>query len=199
MKTRQWLLMGLVVALAGLALFGLGGALAAPSGPEAQSGTVTGSALVTMVDADYATITTTLYPDGARTRYYNSFDLFVTADFSTTGVLTVTPQFSADGVNWVDGYYVSEGYVLPLSYSGTLTNASGVTNTTTSTFTTNISGATAVLASTNVPYQIVLSADGSAYLRNVPVVGWQMRPKIEASGAVTTGVELLIQAVLWNN
>ena len=199
MKTRQWLVMGLVLALAALALFGLGGALAAPSGPESQAGTVQGSVLVTVVDEDYATITTTLYPDAVRTRYYNSYDLFVTADFSTTGALTITLQFSADGENWVDGYYVSEGYVLPLSYSGTLTNASGVTNTTTSTFTTSFSGASASLASTEVPYRIILTGDGGDYLRNVPTVGWQMRPKIEASGAVTTGVELLIQAVLRNN
>jgi hypothetical protein len=172
--------------------------MAAPSGPEAQAGTVQGSVLATVYDDTFITTTTT-YPDAVRTRYYNSYDLFVTADFSTTGALTITLQFSADGENWVDGYYVSEGYVLPLSYSGTLTNASGVTNTTTSTFTTSFSGASASLASTEVPYRIILTGDGGDYLRNVPTVGWYMRPKIEASGAVTTGVELLIQAVLRNN
>ena len=35
MKTRQWVVMALVVALAGLALFGFGGVMAAPGGPEA--------------------------------------------------------------------------------------------------------------------------------------------------------------------
>jgi len=198
MKTRQWVVMALVVALAGLALFGFGGVMAAPGGPEAQSGTVTGSVLATVYDDTFITTTTT-YPDAVRTRYYNSYDLFATADFSTTGALTITLQFSADGENWVDGYYVSEGYVLPLSYSGTLTNSSGITDTTTSTFTTSISGASASYESTAVPYRIVLTSDGGDYLRNVPTVGWYMRPKIEASGAVTDGVELLIQAVLRNN
>ena len=156
-----------------------------------------GVALATVYDDTFITTTTT-YPDAVRTRYYNGYDLFATADFDD-GALTITLQFSADGENWVDGYYVSEGYVLPLSYSGTLTNASGVTNTTTSTFTTSISGASASYESTAVPYRIVLTSDGGDYLRNVPTVGWYMRPKIEASGAVTDGVELLIQAVLRNN
>lgn len=169
MKTRQWILVALTLALAGLLGLGLTRTLAAPSGPEAQPGTVQGSVVATLVDEDYATITTTLYPDGTRTRYYNSFDLFVTANFSTSGVITITPQFSADNVNWVDGYYVAEAF-------------SGTTYT-----------------SSDRPYRIVLSADGGSYIRNVPVVGWYMRSKIQASGAVTQGVEVLVQAVLRNN
>jgi len=168
MKTRQWLLVGVALALAALALAGWNRAMAAPSGPEAQAGTVAGTAVVSVYDSTFVTTTTT-YPASVRTRFHNSFDLFATADFSTTGALTLTLQFSADGENWVDGFYVLEGF------SGT-------------TYVQEV-----------LPYRLVLTADGALYLRNVPAVGWYMRPQIEASGAVTTGVELLIQAVLRNN
>lgn len=199
MKTRQWLLMGLALTLAALALVGFGGVMAAPGGPEAQAGTVQGVSLQTFYADDDWVTTTTQYGSAVRTAYHNAFDLFVSADFSTTGTITVTPQFSADNVNWVDGFYASEGWVLPLSYSSVLTNASEVTNTTTSTATMTFAGTSASRATENVPYRIVLSADGGSYLRNVPGTGMYARVKIEASGAVTTGVELLVQGVLRNN
>lgn len=196
---RHGMVLLAVLVVVGLALWGMGAVLAAPGGPEAEAGTVQGTALLTLYDDTFITTTTT-YPDAQRVRYYNSFDLFVTADFSTTGAITVTPQFSADGINWVDGFYTAEGWVLPLAYSATLTNTSDVTNTETSvTLATAFSGATATRASADVAYEIALSADGGTYLRNIPVVGFWLRPKIEASGAVTDGVELLIQAVARNN
>jgi len=168
MRVRQWLALALAVTLALLAMLGLGSALAAPAGPEAYPGTVQGTAVVAVYNDTFITTTTT-YPNAVRTRYHNSFDLFATADFSTTGALTLTLQFSADGENWIDGFYLLE------AFSGT-------------TYVQEV-----------IPYRVVLTADGGSYIRNVPAVGWFMRPEIQASGNVTDGVELLIQAVLRNN
>lgn len=77
-------------------------------------------------------ITATPVPDAlssaaVRVDGYTSADIFVTAAFSGTGVLTATVQFAADTSNYVDAYYTWAGnsslttqtYVLTFNANGT--------------------------------------------------------------------------------
>jgi hypothetical protein len=75
---------------------------AGPTDPDA--GTVQAADLYTLYDA-YTTTTTFEPSDVGRLRYYNSVELFVTADFSSTGTITVTPEYSVDGTNWITASY----------------------------------------------------------------------------------------------
>lgn len=188
MKTRRWLTLALVVALAGLALFGLGGALAAPSGPESPAGTVQGT--VVQQQALYITSTETVYGDPVRLRYYNSFDAFISANFSTTGQITVGVQFSPDSETWFDAYYPAEGWVLPLSYSTTVTNG---------TVLLEMDATDAEYVWEAIRYSAVISGDNNRYLRNVPVTGWYGRAVIEPTGDVTDGLDVDLWWVLRNN
>ncbi len=195
---------------------GLREAQVAQAGPsDPQAGTVVGSDLYTLYDA-YTTTATAVYPESTgRLRYYNSVELFVTADFSTTGAITITPQYSVDGVNWITASYSYVG--TPLSYSSTSTNtqtladSSTVTATTTSTSTATVTGTmstsgtssvTSTVAATGTPteyevdYEITLSADGSTYLA-MPMRGLYIRPVIRASN--TNGVTVTIYAMAKNN
>lgn len=199
MKSKK--LRGILTAvlLAGLLLAGGSWALAGPGGPEPNAGSVKAADVFTIVNGAYYTTTATKYgTTNLRYVYYNNLDLFVTIDLSTTGTVTVTPQYSADGTNYVDASYTAEGWVLPLSYSETLTNASGVTNTTTSTATTTFASGTATRVSESVPYRVVLSADGTGMVR-IPMVGKYVRPKITLSGGITNGVTVTVMAVARNN
>lgn len=44
--------------------------------------------------------------DVSRVGAFNSADVFVNVDITGTGAITITPQFSADQVNWSDADYV---------------------------------------------------------------------------------------------
>lgn len=185
----------LAMLLAGLLLVGGSVALAGPGGPEPNAGSVKAADIFTIINGAYYTTTATKYGTAnLRYVYYNNMDVFVTIDLVSTGSVTVTPQYSADGTNYVDASYTSEGWVLPLSQ--VLTNASGVTNTTTSTAT--FASGTATRVSASVPYRVVLSADGTGVVR-IPMVGKYMRPKIELSGGITNGVTVTVMAVARNN
>lgn len=183
------------VLLAALVLSATLVVLAGPGGPEPPGGSVKTADVFTIVNAGYYTTTGTHYgTTNLRYIYYNSMDLFVTIDLKTTGSVTVTPQYSADGINYVDASYTAEGWVLP--QTTVLTNASGVTSTTTSTAT--FASGTATRVSASVPYRVVLSADGTDVVR-IPMVGKYMRPKIQLSGGITNGVTVTVQAVARNN
>ncbi len=157
---------------------------------------------VTFANSDEISATQYYSPSGYTTLGYLAqgwykMDVFVTVDISGTNTITVTPQFSIDGSNWVDAQYEAEGWVLPLDYTATLTNASGVTNTTTSTSTYAFSGSTGTRVSEMVDYEVVLSADGSSY-EIVPLYGSYLRFKTELSStgsgeAVTTTIKALMK------
>lgn len=85
-------------------------------------------------------------------------DAFVTADISGTATITVTPQYSADNVNWADASY---------------------------TYVTQNQTGTATLNTGN--YQVVLSSDGTSFKR-VPIVGQYFRFKVDNTGVVTVTI-----------
>jgi hypothetical protein len=199
MKNKRFLNVLALVVLAAALVLGLVG----PGTPLARAGgagdpgpgTVVGIQTVTFASGSTAISSTTYYNDNAdstvySSQFWHSADVFVTVDLDGTNVITVTPQWSADGTNWVDAKYKSEGWVLPLSYSGEittsiiLTNSSGVTNTTTTTSsvtssaTNTFAGTTAERVSEWVTYQVVLNADGSSYIA-IPLHGSYLRIKAE--------------------
>lgn len=90
-------------------------------------------------------------------------DAFVTADVSGTATITVTPQYSADNVNWADAYY---------------------------TYVTQNQTGTATLNTGN--YQVVLSADGTSFKR-VPIVGQYFRFKVDNTGVVTVTIKATLK------
>ncbi len=112
---------------------------------------------------------------------WHSADVFVTADVSGTATVTVTPQLSADQVNWTDADYTYIG----VNSSATYTTNGAITS----------SSAPVVQA-----YRAVLSADGTDYLR-VPLAGQYLRFKIDAFVTVspTAAVTPTIQVVLRND
>jgi hypothetical protein len=93
--------------------------------------------------------------DASRAVQWANADVFVTAAVSGTAVLTVTPQFSNDAVNWASAYW-------------------------------NTVSSTTVTAQ---PYRIVLSANGSSYLR-MPMAGEYVRFNIANTGYVTATVRV---------
>lgn len=156
---------------------------------DPSPGTVVGVKTVEFAAGSTAIAATTYYygsgngTTGLDTRFWHSADLFVTADISGTNTITVTPQWSADGSNWVSAKYKSEGWVLPLSHSTTITNASGVTNTTTSTHTITFASSTASRSSEDVTYRLAISADGSDAIA-FPIRGTYLRLMAEVASAV---------------
>ena len=163
-------------------------------GGEPGSGTTVGIKTITFAGGTTPLAATTYYGGsgsgststtlaGYDARYWHMADVFVTADISGTNTLTVTAQWSADNSNWVDAFYTSEGWILPLTHSTTITNASGVTNTTTSTHTISFAGSTGSRQSEDVTYRIALTADGSSIV-SIPVKGNYLRLKAEVASAV---------------
>jgi hypothetical protein len=194
------LLVGLIL-LAGLLTFWPADLVDASGAGDPGAGTMVGYRTVTFADGTSSITSTTYYNDDAGSTVFNAqgwynADVFVTADISGTNTITVTPQFSADGTNWVDAQYKSEGWVLPLTYSSTITNSSGVTNTTTSTQTYTFSGSTGSRQSEWVTYQIALSSDTSDYLA-VPLHGNYLRFKAEVASA--DSITPTIYAILRND
>ncbi len=112
---------------------------------------------------------------------WHAADVFVTADVSGTATITVTPQLSADQVNWTDADYTYVGVNTTTVYTpgGTVSTSS---------------------APTVQPYRVVLAADGTDYLR-VPLAGQYLRFKIDAFVTVspTAAVTPTIQVVLRND
>jgi len=152
--------------------------LAQSTGPGAppSSGTVAGIAALTLYSAPLTGSTTVYSTRDVNPHNYHSFDLFVSVDISGTGAITVTPQFSADGVNWANATYSYVG--TPLSYATTVTastTTATVTNTVTATGTPTVYKAT---------YQILLAADGADYV-TLPMAGYDLRVKLTYSGTLT--------------
>ncbi|MCL4295674.1 MAG: hypothetical protein KJ077_08100 [Anaerolineae bacterium] len=122
--------------------------------------------------------------DVTKVSQWNAADIFLTGDISGTTIITLTPQFSPDASNWADATY---DYVADTLVSTTevLTSDGLVTATTT----TSSSSAPATET-----YQIVLSADGTDYLR-LPIAGEYMRLKVEVygDGGVTTTAKVTLR------
>ena len=199
MKRGRVLSLVLVLVLAaGLLGVALGPVWAGGAG-DPDPGTVVGIKTVEFA-AGTVGITTTAYYDsstGQDTRWWNSADVFVTADIEDTNTITITPQWSADGTNWVDAKYKAEGWVLPLDYSVTITNSSGVTSTTTATSTHSFAATTGTRVSEWVTYQLILSADGSDLVA-IPLHGNYLRLKAETL-TTTFGITPTISVVLRND
>lgn len=210
---RKWLrkarnilaAVGLVFVLLALVLVGPAQWAQADRGGDPGTGSTVNYRTVTFADGSAEISSTTYYsPSGSTTYGYLAqdwylADLFLTADVSGTNTITVTPQWSADGTYWVDAKYEAEGWVLPLSYSATITNSSGVTSTTTSTQSYTFSGSTGTRVSEWVAYELALSADGTDWMV-FPIHGNYVRLKTElASTGAGYAVTPTIKCVFKNN
>ena len=105
--------------------------------------------------------------DISRIIVWNSADVFVTAVVSGTAAVTVTPQFSADQLNWVNATYT---YL-----------ANTTVNTTT---TTSVAKAT---------YQVVLNSSTSTYIK-LPMTGAYLRFKIDSAGTITPSIAVVLKS-----
>lgn len=188
MKTKIGMVFTVVlsVLLLSLALgVALPGSVAAEGPGVPGSGTVTGVGIRTFYGDPLTTVTetTTLYAASARETgdnimyAWHSFDVFASLDISGTGAITITPQVSADNLNWVDATY---------SYVGHTTTTSVVTGT-------NSLTATAALATSEQTgiYQIILDADGESDYFVMPMVGYYLRFKMvySATGTITPTIK----------
>lgn len=129
-------------------------------------------------------------------RDFNSADVFVTLDISGTGTITVTPQVSADQSDWTDATYtyIADTLAQTTVQTTTVLTSTGVT-TATSTLNNSLSSSS---TPTEQTYQIVLSADGTDYLR-MPIAGEYLRFTIDYSFATTGTITPTIKASLRNN
>ena len=139
-------------------------------------------------------------------------DVFVTADVSGTAYITVTPQYSADNINWVDASYT---YLANNCTTGaTITSAPTLAGTTSVTATadittslTSVTGGsvitttgpitattTSVCATSEAAgnYQMLLSSD-TTVVERVPIVGDYFRVKIANTGTVTVTVKATVK------
>ena len=192
---KQWVILN-VLAVALVLGFGLWGMMSptAQAIGEPQPGTMQRAVTHTLVD-DELLIATTTYSDAplavgtsldvSRITDWHSADVFVTADISGTATLTATVQVSADQVNWADADYVYATSTADISAAADVSGTVTLTATGTSALTTQA-------------HQIVLSADGTDYLR-VPLAGEYMRVKLEASSIATNTVTAPVQATLRND
>jgi hypothetical protein len=197
---KSWLYVVVAVAVAaisvGATLFLAGNRPVEMFGPQAVSepapGTVTQIKTWTFYPATAVTGSGTAYSsspkrtstgiDVSRVKDWHSADVFVTVDISGTATLTVTPQFSTDASNWTDATY---DYVADtLVETTTVLTSTGVT-----TATSTLSSSSTVTEGT---YRIVISADGTDYLR-VPIAGEYMRVKLAYSGEITPTVTVTLR------
>ena len=188
MKRKSGLWVMLLVVAMGLLL---AGSVAASQPGEPQPGTVQGLRGPSLFWQGVIAGSVPTYTTSPRTQFgtdvsvvwmYNSADIFVTADITPSGRITVTPQFSVDQSNWTDATYT---YVADTLASTTSVITS--TGKTTATTTTSMSSAV-----TEAIYRIIMTADGTDYLR-VPLAGKYLRFKIEHSGAVTPTINVLLR------
>ncbi len=176
MKTQGRLIGVLIAVLLMTVLLVAPGVLAGAKGPDAlDMPSVTQSTTYTLWDSKAITASTSLTYTMLNTRsgYWAMADVFVTT-VGNTGTITVTPQYSADGTNWVDADYT---YLSNSFTTSVITGTAGLTATT--------SSATS-LATGN--YQIVLSTSTTAQKR-VPIVGDYLRYKIANTGVVTVTIK----------
>lgn len=187
MKRKSGLWVMVLVVVMGLLL---AGSVAASQPGEPQPGTVQG---LRGPNAFWngSVVTTTTYTSAPNTVFgsdvslvwmYNSADIFVTADITPSGRITVTPQLSVDQSNWTDATYTYVADTLA-STTSIITSTGEMTATTTTAMSSAVTEAT---------YQIVLTADGTDYLR-MPLAGKYMRFKIENSGNVTPTISVLLR------
>lgn len=147
--------------------------------------TVIGYQTVTAFDGD-AAFTTTQYSSGYLGGAFGEMVIQVSSDISPTGTLTVTPQFSSDGLScgsaadWSDAVLTG---VYPAVAASSVTVSTLNTNTLTTTVTT---GATAV-AYQQIAVQDVISGDGTGLMR-FETMGKCFRVKLAADTTFTPTV-----------
>lgn len=183
---------GVALALGLLLVLMASAGVSADQPGEPLPGTVVGiSGPYTFYGPTALTGTTTVYSSQPNTYkgqdisiawLYNSADVFVTGDVSGTETITVTPQFSVDGTYWTDATYTYVADALS-STTTVITGTEGMTGTSTTSSSSAVTEAT---------YQIVMSADGTDYLR-LPLAGKYLRFEIEHSGSVTPTVKVLLR------
>jgi hypothetical protein len=169
------------------------------AGGDPGTGTVVAISLVTFADGTTPISTTTYFGAGNGSgstssstrgydaRYWYKADVFVTADVSGTNTITVTPQWSADNVNWVDAEYTYLAETLAQT-------TSVVTGTEIMTATSTTSSSTSEQTNT---YQLVLSADGTDFT-NILLRGAYLRFRVSA-WTTTLQITPTIYAVLRND
>lgn len=197
MKLNQIKALALVVFIAAVLIVG---AMLTPftfaDGGRPDPGTVVGVKTWTFHGPTYA-ISGTGYSASPRTQSgvdvtkvgaWQAADIFLTGDISGTATITLTPQFSPDGANWANAAYDYVADTL-VSTTSVVTGTDGLTATTTT------SSSSAI---TNQAYRIVLSADGTGYIR-LPITGEYMRMKMETNGAAGNGVTATVKVTLRNN
>jgi hypothetical protein len=177
----------LVVALTVMLLLAVGVAMTSASNPDPQQLTkVQGWATYTFLPATNITATTAITYTGCPyiragtnvciANAYAQADVFVTADVSGTGEVTVTPQVSPDNISWVDvAYQYTTNNVATTSVAtGQVVSGTSVLTTTT---TTTTSSTSALAYGT---YQVVMNADGTQLMR-IPLYGEYLRFKYATS------------------
>lgn len=104
--------------------------------------------------------------DASQVNGWANVDVFATVDIATSAYVTLTLQYSADGVNWADADYE---YVSNTS----AWDSEGITSTATA--------VTSIETQTHVRY---MTADGTELIQ-APTAGEFMRVKIENSASIT--------------
>lgn len=178
MKSNNVFKMATILLAVALMLSLVGGSIAsATSGPgEPEPAKVSAYANYFYRTPAVITTTGTIYTASPLTRngvdiskivVWNSADVFVTAVVSGTAAVTVTPQFSADQLNWVNATYTY------------LANTTVDTTTTTSV--------------ANGAYQVVLNSSTSKYIK-LPMTGAYMRFKIDSAGTITPTIAVVLKS-----
>jgi hypothetical protein len=186
MNTNKLKALGLVLLLTLVMGVALSGGVAAETGPGVpDSGTVAGVGIRTFYLNPLSTVTETItiYASSSRETgdnimyAYHSFDVFASLDISGTGSITITPQVSADNVNWAD---VTYKYVANTSTTSVVTGTSGLTATTSTS-----------ASEQEVTHQIVLDEDGEVDYFTMPMTGYYLRFKMvySSTGTITPTVK----------
>jgi hypothetical protein len=162
-KSKQAKLMGVLIGALIMAVLLIAPVVSAdsfgPGSPDLTS--VAQATTYSFFNARVLTTSTPLAYSSLQSRavYWAVADVFVTADVSGTDTITVTPQYSADYINWTDATY---------------------------TFVTwNVSGTATLNTRT---YQVVLNSDSTSFMR-VPIAGEYLRFKADNGGTVTLTVK----------
>jgi hypothetical protein len=144
---------------------------AADAVPPPPPGSVRGSfSIFTDLNGVVYTTTKTAYTTASAPTTWYQADAFLTVDVSGTAAVTITPQFSADNLNWADARFV---YLSNTATTTIITGTEGLTATT--------SSATAIV---NTTPSLTLSADGTDYLQ-FALSGRYLRYKVEAGSFLT--------------
>jgi len=173
MKTQTRLLSAVLVALV-MAVLLIAPTVSAgtfgPGSPDLPA--VAQSTTYTFFNAKVLTTSTTITYSTSPLRLgtWAVADVFVTGDVSGTTPFTITPQYSADNINWVDATYT----YLSDSATTAIITSTGLTTAT-------VSSSTALASATQ---RIVIASDSTSFMR-IPMAGDYLRFKVDNAGYVT--------------